>query len=102
MIAMQNRTAAYDRGNGVFKNELFLTIVLKQNGILVERPDLSSQLYTAHQVNRYRRLVFANRIQKGVLNILCRLVIHVPISIYLGTLWGLPVFLMSSKMLFIH
>jgi hypothetical protein len=64
----------------VLEDQLLLAIVLQQHRILVERADLSGELHPANQLNRNRGLVFANSVQKRVLNVLCRLVIHEPIS----------------------
>jgi hypothetical protein len=66
----------------VFEDQLLLAVVFKQHRVLIEGADLSGQLDAADQVNRDRSLVFANGIQEGVLNILCRLVLHVPISCF--------------------
>src|SRR5581483_8182077 len=68
---------------GVFENQLLLAIVFQQHGILIEGPDFSSELDAADQINRDGGFVLPNRVQKGVLNILCRLVLHVPISCFL-------------------
>ena len=64
----------------MFENELLLRIILKQNGILVEGTYLAGQLYAADQVDGDRAFVLADRIQERILNILCRLGIHGPIS----------------------
>jgi hypothetical protein len=67
----------------VFEDQLLLAIVFQKNGILVEGTDLTGELDAADQINRNGGLVLANRIQKSVLNILCRLVLHMPISYFL-------------------
>jgi hypothetical protein len=64
----------------VFENQLLLAIVFQQHRIFVEGPDFSGELDAADQVNRDWGLVLANGVQKCVLDILCRLVLHVPIS----------------------
>jgi hypothetical protein len=66
----------------VFKDKLFLAVVLEEHGILIEGPDLSRQLYAADQVYGDRGFVLPHRVQKGILNVLCRLVLHVPISCF--------------------
>jgi len=60
----------------MFENELFLVVRLQHNGVLVEGPNASAKLYPAHEINRDGRLVFASSVEKGVLNILCRLGFH--------------------------
>ena len=52
----------------------------KQHGVFVEGTDLSRQFDSADEIDRDRSLVFADRIKKRVLNVLCRLVFHAPIS----------------------
>jgi hypothetical protein len=67
----------------MLEDQLLLAIVLQKYGIFVERPDLSGELNTADQINRDGGLVLADRVQVRVLNVLCRLVFHVPISYFL-------------------
>src|ERR1700691_5511854 len=67
----------------MFEDQLLLAVILQQHRILIKRPDLSSQLNSADQVNRDGSFVLPDGVQECVLNILCRLVIHVPISIFL-------------------
>lgn len=57
----------------MFEDKLFLVAIFQQNRILIEGADLSRKLDSANQVNRDQRFVFADGIEKGVLNILCRL-----------------------------
>ena len=64
----------------MFKDQLLLAIVLQKHGILVKGTDLSSELDAADQIDRDGCFVFADRVQKRVLYILCRLVFHLPIS----------------------
>jgi hypothetical protein len=63
-------------GDCVLEDELFLVIVFQQNGILIEGSYASRQFDAAHQVNRNLRFIFANSVQKSVLNILCCLAFH--------------------------
>jgi hypothetical protein len=68
----------------VLEDQLLLAVVLKQHGILVKRPDFPGQLDPADKIDRNRSLILPNCIQERVLNILCRLVFHVPISCFLS------------------
>src|SRR5271155_3115418 len=90
MIAVQHRARAYHRRDGMLENQLFLTVVFKQHGVLVERAYFACEFDSADQVYRDRSLIFADRIKKRVLNVLCRLIVHVPISHFydgLNALW---------------
>src|ERR1700733_7722314 len=80
MIAVQHRPRAYHRRDGMLEDQLLLAIVFKQHGVLVERAYFACEFDPADQVYRDRGLVFADRIKKRVLNVLCRLIVHVPIS----------------------
>src|ERR1700689_5593366 len=64
----------------MLEDQLLLAIVFKQHGVLVERAYFACEFDPADQVYRDRGLVFADRIKKRVLNVLCRLIVHVPIS----------------------
>src|ERR1700728_4578283 len=66
----------------MLEDQLLLAVVLQQHRILVKRADLSGQLDAADQVDRDGSFVLADRVQEGVLNVLCRLVLHVPISCF--------------------
>jgi hypothetical protein len=68
----------------MLEDQLLLTVVLKQNRILVEGTNLACQLDTADQIDRDGGFIFADRVEKRVLDVLCRLVIHVPISLAVG------------------
>jgi dTDP-4-amino-4,6-dideoxygalactose transaminase len=70
----------------MLENQLLLAVVFKQHGILVERAYFACEFNSADQVYRDRSLIFADRIKKRVLNVLCRLIVHVPISQFL--LWS--------------
>lgn len=80
VVAMQHRPAAYHSRNSMLENQLLLTVVLEQYGIFVEGANFPRKLHAAHKVNGYGGLIFPDRVQKRVLDILCRLIIHVPIS----------------------
>src|ERR1700724_2109037 len=67
----------------MLENQLLLAIVFKQHGVLVERAYFACEFDPADQVYRDRSLIFADRIKKRVLNVLCRLIVHVPISHFL-------------------
>jgi hypothetical protein len=64
----------------MLENQLLLAIVFKQHGVLVERPYFACEFNSADQVYRDRSLIFPDRIEKRVLDVLCRLIVHVPIS----------------------
>src|SRR5579859_696476 len=68
----------------MLENQLLLAVVLEQHRILVKRPYFACEFDSADQVYRDRSLVFADRIKKRVLNVLCRLIVHVPISNFLN------------------
>jgi hypothetical protein len=80
MIAMQYRPRAYHRRDGMLENQLLLTVVFKQYGIFVKRAYFACEFDSADQVYRDRSFIFADRIEKRVLDVLCRLIVHVPIS----------------------
>jgi hypothetical protein len=64
----------------MLENQLLLTVVLKQYGIFIKRAYFACEFDSADQVYRDRSFVFADRIEKRVLDVLCRLIVHVPIS----------------------
>jgi hypothetical protein len=64
----------------MLENQLLLAVVFKQHGVLVERAYFACEFDSADQVYRDRSLIFADRIEKRVLDVLCRLIVHVPIS----------------------
>src|SRR5271165_2367613 len=64
----------------MLENQLLLTVVFKQHRILVKGAYFACEFNPADQVYRNRGLIFADRIKKRVLNVLCRLIVHVPIS----------------------
>src|SRR5579863_953736 len=82
MLTVEHAPIADHGGNGVLEDQLLLAVVFKKHGILVEGPNFSGELDAADQVNGDGGLVLANRIQEGVLNILCRLILHLPISYF--------------------
>lgn len=57
----------------MFEDQLFLAVVLEQDGILIKRADLSCEFNSTHQIDRDGALVFADRVQKRILNVLRRL-----------------------------
>jgi hypothetical protein len=80
---MEHTPVTNHRRYCVLENQLLLAIVLEEHGILIEGPNFSGKLDAADQVNGDWGLVLANRIQEGVLNVLCRLIFHLPISYFL-------------------
>jgi hypothetical protein len=76
MLAMEHAPVAHHCRNSVLENQLLLTVVFEEHGILIEGPDLAGKLDAADQVNRNGGFVLANGIQEGVLNVLCRLIFH--------------------------
>src|ERR1700753_1203796 len=87
VIAVQHGTRAYHCRDGMLENQLLLAVVFQQHRILVKGAYFACEFNSADQVYRDRSLIFADRIKKRVLNVLCRLIVHVPISNF---------FLMSS------
>ena len=57
----------------MLEDELFLRIGFQQDGVFGERPDFARELNATDQVNGYCALILADRVQEGVLNVLCRL-----------------------------
>src|SRR6266702_4471083 len=72
-LRMYSGPPAYHCRDRMLEDELLLTVVLEQHRVLIKRADLSSQLHAAYQVDRNRALVFPHRIEKCILNVLCRL-----------------------------
>src|SRR5450631_307666 len=68
----------------MLENQLLLAVVFEQLRILVERAYFACEFNSADQVYRDRSLIFADRVEKRVLNVLCRLIVHVPISNFLN------------------
>jgi hypothetical protein len=64
----------------MLENQLLLAVVFKQNGIFIKGAYFACEFNSADQVYRDRSLIFADRVKKRVLNVLCRLIVHVPIS----------------------
>src|ERR1700722_2979231 len=80
---VHHASVAHHGRDRMLEDQLLLAVVFQQHRILVKRPDLSSQLDTADQINGDGGLVLADSVQECVLNVLCRLVVHVPISCFL-------------------
>jgi hypothetical protein len=80
VIAMKHGTRAHHRRNRVLEDQLLLAIVLKQDRVLVKRAYFACEFNSADQVYRDRSLIFTDRVEKRVLDVLCRLIVHVPIS----------------------
>ena len=51
------RFGDYNRGDGVFENQLLLVIGLEHNGIFVEALDAAGKLYATHQIDGQEGLV---------------------------------------------
>src|SRR5579864_8055218 len=68
--------AHHHGGNGVFKDQLLLVVCLEHDRILVEGPNTARQLHSAQQINSNERFVFTSGVQKRILNVLRRLVVH--------------------------
>src|SRR5579871_5217531 len=83
MLSVEHAAVAHHSRDSVLEDELLLAVVFEEHGIFIEGADFTRQFDAADQINGDRGLVFANRIQEGVLNVLCRLVLHVPISCFL-------------------
>ena len=72
------------RRNRMLEDELFLIVRFQYDGIFVKRTNTARKLDAAEQVNGDLRLVFAGSIEERVLNVLCRLVFHLPIFLLYG------------------
>ena len=59
-----------NRRDGVFEDQLLLCPRLQQYGELIEASNSSGQFCAIQQVDNYRRLLTADRVEKCVLNIL--------------------------------
>jgi len=59
-----------NRRDGVFEDQLLLRARLQQYGELIEASNSSGQFCAIQQVDNYRRLLTADRVEKCVLNIL--------------------------------
>src|SRR5215468_6231108 len=68
----------------MLEDQLLLIVGLQHHRILVERPDPARQLHPTQQIDRDVELFFAGRVEEGILDILRRLVFHLPISLYIG------------------
>ena len=64
----------------MLEDELFLIVGFQDDLIFIKRPDSARKFNPAEQINGHLRLVLARGVQKRVLNVLCRLVFHLPIS----------------------
>lgn len=73
MLAVEHTATAYDGGDCVLENQLFLIAVFEEHRVLVEGTNLARKLDTANQVDGDERFVFADGVEESVLNILCRL-----------------------------
>jgi hypothetical protein len=81
-VTKPRRATADHRGDCVLKDQLFLRVVLEQNRVFIEGTYLACQLDSADKVDGDGAFVLADRIQERILNVLCRLGIHGPISSY--------------------
>src|ERR1035438_6771530 len=97
MFAMKHTPVTHHSRNGVFEDQLLLAVVFQKHGIFVEGPYLSGELDAADQIYGDRGLVLANRIQECVLNVLCRLVFHMPISYFPLSFWVRLFFLLLGE-----
>jgi len=66
----------------MLEDQLFLRVVFEQNRVFIKGTNLACQLDAANKVDGDGAFVLADRIQERILNILCRLGIHGPISSY--------------------
>src|SRR5579864_5706544 len=65
----------------MLEDQLFLIVGLQHDRIFVERTDSARQLDPTQQVDRDVELFFAGRVEERVLDVLRRLVFHLPISL---------------------
>jgi hypothetical protein len=82
MFAVQDASIADYRRYRVFEDQLLLAVVLQEYRVLIEGPNFPREFDPADKVNGDWGFVLPNRIQESILNILCRLVFHVPISAF--------------------
>lgn len=61
----------------MLEDQLLLIVVFQKNGVFIERANPARKLDATYEVDRDWTLVFANSIQERILNVLCRLGIHV-------------------------
>src|ERR1700756_2559949 len=87
MLRMQHGAGTDHGRDRVFKNQLFLAVVLQKYGVLIKGTDLARQLYSADKVDRNGSFILTDRVKKRVLDVLCRLVVHVPISCSFFSAW---------------
>src|SRR5690349_16018800 len=64
------RRAGHDRGNGVLIHELGVSVAAEKHAKIVEPGDNALQLDTIDEEDRERRLVLADVVEKGVLQVL--------------------------------
>src|ERR1017187_5547395 len=77
MTLDEMRGARHDhRGNRVLKNQLLLIVGVQNHRVLIERANAACKLHAAQQVDGDDTLIFASRIEKGILYVLCWLVFH--------------------------
>ena len=62
------------RGYRMFEDKLLGAVRFQDQGILVERPDFPGELYPADQIDGDHAAVFARRVQKRILDVLCAFV----------------------------
>src|SRR5581483_6399078 len=67
----------HDRRDRVFEDQLLLVVRVQDDRVLVKRTNPAGQLHPAQKIDRYDCLVFAGRVEKGILDILCGLVFHI-------------------------
>ena len=74
---MQHGSGTDHGRDRVFKNQLFLAVVLQKYGVLVKGADLAGQLDAADEIDGDGRFVFADGVEEGVLDVLRCLIFHV-------------------------
>lgn len=67
------------RRNSMLEDELFLVVGFQNYRVFVKGPNPPGKLHPTEQVDRDLRFIFARSIEERVLNVLRRLVFHLPI-----------------------
>src|SRR5664279_1107758 len=75
-LSVRPYPAAHNRRDCMLEDQLFLRVVLQQDRVLVEGAYFARKFHAAHQIDRDWALVFTDRVEKCVLDILCRLGFH--------------------------
>jgi hypothetical protein len=67
------------RRNSMLENELFLIVGFQDYRILIKGPNAAREFHATEQINGDLDSVLARSVEERVLNVLCRLIFHLPI-----------------------